>query len=140
MKMKDESLNAKASDRDKKKILYCIGANELYEKRDILIDSIKDRIEVLKNAEGEISVTFTIFPEDKSQWKHVDEALSSKVFDVVDKASGEPEFDYLECGISRAEDIAGEYDAYYGSPSPYVVEFTTQKKPVMLCDYSVAID
>lgn len=140
IKMKDESLNAKASDRDKKKILYCIGANELYEKKDVLLDSIKDRIELLKKSEGELDVTFTIFPEDKSQWKHVNEALSDELFNIMDNTTKLPEFDYLENGLSRVEEVAGKYDAYYGSPSPFVTAFTTQKKPVMLCDYSVKID
>ena len=135
IKMKDESV--KNTENGKKRILYCIGANELYEKKDVLVESIKNRIEILKNAGGDLDVTFTIFPEDKTQWKHVDEALSDEVFGIMDNTTG---FDFLENGLSKVEEVAGEYDAYYGSPSPYVVAFTSQKKPVMLCDYSVELD
>ena len=135
IKMRDESV--KNTENGKKRILYCIGANELYEKKDVLVESIKNRIEILKNAEGNLDVTFTIFPEDKTQWKHVDEALSEEVFGIMDNTTG---FDFLDNGLSKVEEVAEEYDAYYGSPSPYVVAFSSQKKPVMLCDYSVELD
>lgn len=135
IKMKDDSV--KNTENGKKRILYCIGVNEIYEKKDVLVESIKNRIEILKNAEGDLDVTFTIFPEDKTQWKHVDEALSDEVFGIMDNTTG---FDFLDSGLSKVEEVAGEYDAYYGSPSPYVVAFSSQKKPVMLCDYSVELD
>ena len=30
-----------------------------------------------------------------------------------------------------------DYDAYYGSPSPYVLEFTRAGKPVMIADFGL---
>ena len=56
---------------------------------------------------------------------------------IMDNTTG---FDFLDNGLSKVEEVAEEYDAYYGSPSPYVVAFSSQKKPVMLCDYSVELD
>ena len=35
------------------------------------------------------------------------------------------------------EDYAKGFDAYYGSPSPFVPVFSMQHKPVMLADYEV---
>ena len=135
IKVGDEAMQDNISNESgtgKKKLLYCVGINELYEKKDILINSLNERIDILKN--GNVDVTFTLYPEDKSQWQHIDDELSGKVFDIMEKS-----FTELESGFKSVSETADKYDAYYGSPSPYVVEFTSQGKPAMLCDYSIDV-
>lgn len=43
----------------------------------------------------------------------------------------------MEASASDIKDILHKYGAYYGSPSPYVLEFNEQRKPVMLADYNM---
>ena len=130
--MQDSFNEVQGKSSGKKKLLYCVGINELYEKKDVLLDSLKDRVDVLKDSS--VDVTFILYPDDKAQWEHIDEAFADEIMNIL-----EGSFDMLEGGLNRPSDTAGEYDAYYGSPSPYVVEFTTRGKPVMLCDYSINV-
>ncbi len=124
----------------RKKFLYCIGANEMAEKREFLTAAIKDRLNTIRESGKELDVTICLYPADRELWTASNKELSEEIFDIIDK---ETEAGWLKCeGFipSQADRIAEEFDAYYGSPSAFVPAFVLQKKPVMLADYSVGTE
>ncbi|HAZ90660.1 MAG TPA: hypothetical protein DCX21_01665, partial [Eubacterium sp.] len=60
-----------------------------------------------------------------------DRELAKEVFDKVMRQG----YKVISMDVSKADEEASCYDAYYGSPSPYVPAFVMQGKPVMLSDY-----
>ena len=119
----------------KKRLLYCIGFNEMTEHRHNIIDRIKQRIRVFqKNAEAiEIGVTF--FPTDEMVWKEADGHITDEIKKLIGSCGWNVEMSVIN--ISDREKIVREYDAYYGSASPLVPLFSEYKKPVMIADYNI---
>ena len=130
---KDESMPVDC----RKKLLYCIGANELAEHGSIFADSLRDKLKTLSEHGTDIHVSVALYPADRSQWRFVDGALSDVVFNYVDTALDDSGFNMIKILPYEADAYASEYDAYYGSPSPFVPAFVMQNKPVMLANYEV---
>ncbi|MCR4617769.1 MAG: LicD family protein [Lachnospiraceae bacterium] len=122
---------------DKKKLVFCIGANELQEKREVFVNALESRLETVVTAGEKIDAYLCFYPEDRDQWRDVDRELSNKIFSMTDFEVKSGKLKYISLKPSRADDFAKDYDAYYGSPSPLVPAFVTAKKPVMISDYSV---
>lgn len=126
----------KQNDRTtKKRIIYCIGANELSEHGDVLIEAVINRLETFKENYARIETTITLYPADRQQWKIVNSELSEKIFGLIDKELSAGTLDKLNLIPKEADDTALEYDAYYGDSSPLVPAFVMQKKPVMIANY-----
>lgn len=120
---------------DKKSIIYCIGANELSEHGDVLIDVVAKRFETFKVNKDRIRTTITLYPDDRQQWTNVNSEVSERLFDLIDKEVSAGIFDKLKLIPKEADDVAVEYDAYYGDSSPLVPAFVVQKKPIMIANY-----
>ena len=121
-----------------KRILYCIGANELTEHKEDLIKAVSERFEIFHQNREKIDTTIFLYPFDKLLWCQVDLELSDKLFNMIESEviNG---IHYTEIAPKDADNASEEYDAYYGSSSPLVPAFVTQKKPVMLADYSITM-
>ena len=132
--VKDNTKTSNTKTLEKKRILYCIGANELTEHKNNLIKIITDRLEVFHKNSEKIDTTILLYPSDKQLWRQVDLELSDKLFNILDSEVKEG-VKYIEISPMNADAIAEEYDAYYGSSSPLVPAFVTQKKPVMIANY-----
>ena len=142
----------------KKKLFYLIGLNELSEhqiinlstdkqatekdsfekpdsdKKDI-IESIKNRLDTFRDNEDTIGITVGLYPPDINTWNKVDSRLTKRLTDLL--SSYGYEYTPIEPDYIMLEDIAAEYDAYYGSASPLVTIFTYVKKPVMIANYDI---
>lgn len=121
----------------KKKVLYCIGANELTEHKDSLAECVKEKLQTFIDAGNKLCVTVSLYPDDRMQWRQVNETLSNEVFGTIDKAFSGKEYEEITVTVSEADMVASSYDAYYGSPSPFVPAFVVQGKPVMLANYGI---
>ncbi len=128
--------NLSGEDR-KKRILFCTGANELSEKPDVLAAGLKEKLETLTAGMSGICMAVSIYPEDKDQWFGINRKLSEEVFSILDDAVKTHSLDIISFDIHGTDDVAKDFDAYYGSPSPFIPAFTTQGKPVMIADFSV---
>ncbi len=124
----------------RKKILYCIGANEMFEYGEKVADALLDRFKTFVDASDGIEVGVTIFPADKKEWSNANSRIASKVFKTIDDAASKDNIEFVTFEGMSYEEAAAGYDAYYGSPSPFVLMFTENKKPAMLSDYSVKSD
>jgi len=134
----NEEEGKESMSKSRKKLLYCIGANELYESKDKLVDIINGRLDIINESDNSLSMSLAIYPGDRNQWGNIDTNLAEDFFKLVDdmKSNGVELIDVATCDLVE---VAKEHDAYYGSPSPLVVEFTRLKKPAMLCDYTVEV-
>ncbi|MBR3574968.1 MAG: LicD family protein [Lachnospiraceae bacterium] len=121
----------------KKRILYCIGLNELSENPNIFIDAVKKRLCIFDNAGEEIRVSIALYPSDHSEWEKINASEAAELFSILDHLARDDKATLIEAIPSNADDTAGDFDAYYGSPSPFVPAFTVQHKPVMISDYSI---
>ncbi len=120
----------------KKKLLVCIGANELVESKERsvpLAEALNKKFKVLEDAADKIEVSLVFYPEDKRLWQEVDESLSKEVFEIIDRAN----MHFISSKPQDADKIAQEFDAYYGSPSPFVPAFSISGKPVMIADFGL---
>ena len=132
----EESSLEKGNKTGNKRLLYCIGANELAEHGDILIDALKNRIDIIKENSHDLNVVISPYPYDRRVWEAVDHTLSRRVFDIIDMAvSGG--FEIVELLPAESEEMVKGFDAYYGDMSPVVTSFVEQGKPVMICDYGI---
>ncbi|MBO6298443.1 MAG: LicD family protein [Lachnospiraceae bacterium] len=119
----------------KKNILFMIGANELAEHGEQAAAFLRKKLDILKENNGALDVTFCLYPPDLADWE---ESLGASVEPFVQEIEAALEWGGL-CDLreNSAEEIVEACDAYYGSPSPLVVEFVRAKKPVMIADYRV---
>ena len=111
--------------------VICIGINELIETGEEILNRIKAKAEELKEKTGNEKISFTLYPDDRNQWKKLDENLSLKIFDLIEGYMAEGS-NTLTLIPKEADDVAAEYSSYYGSASPLVPAFTIQGKPVSL--------
>ena len=121
----------------RKRIIYCVGANELKEHRSVFSDAVSERIDVLKNASEDLTVSVMLYPGNRDEWRTVDEELSDEIFSTVDKVVSDKDMELITLDHLSADRVALDYDAYYGSPSPLVPAFVVQGKPVMLANYGI---
>lgn len=121
-----------------KRLVYCIGANELKEHPDAFIDALKERLEILDKESADFRVFVTFFPDDRGEWGNIDPCLSREVFKTVEEAVKQAtNMEILELSELETEMKQLTYDGYYGSPSPIVSVFMQREKPVMLAGYAV---
>ncbi|MCR5603100.1 MAG: hypothetical protein K6G27_05285, partial [Lachnospiraceae bacterium] len=124
-----------------KKMLYCIGASELTEHKGILMAAVDSRLEIFGNAGKSLRLTIALYPGDRKCWDELDPELSGKLFELLDRdavdGNANVKYNMLTFTPKDAEDVATSFDAYYGSPSPFVPALTTKKKPVMLANYDI---
>lgn len=117
----------------KKDILYCIGANELTENDclDSMLEAVEKRLEVFKTAGmSGLSVTLRLYPPDISVWERISSAGTQRLLELIAKYAPSG-----WCRVDSASDmgeLASRCDAYYGEPSPMVLLFLEQGKPVMI--------
>lgn len=137
----DKTFDAKSTDKStKKKMIYCIGVNELVEHTDCVTDAIAHRLNIMADNLDNIDVAVTYFPDDTDTWRSVRQELSGSIFDIVDRYINDNRMSYVSTAEVAGDDIAGQYDAYYGSPSPLATCFLRAKKPVMLSDYDIDVN
>lgn len=130
----EENACVDANDRtENKKLLFCIGANELMEHTDIFVASVKERIRIFSENKDHISVSVFFYPNNQIEWNQLNRELSGKIFSAV-KIS---DLEVISMNPIDSDDTSQNYDAYYGSPSPLVPAFITQHKPVMLANYDM---
>ncbi len=122
----------------KKRLLFCIGANELSEHRETLVPAVKERLEIIKESLDRLDVTIAPYPFDRKQWEKVDKDLSGELFKMVDGAVSDG-FSLLEIIPLESEDTVTGFDAFYGDMCPLVITFIEQGKPVMLCNYDIDV-
>ncbi len=136
----DNKSDSEAGDNRKKKLLVCIGANELLESTErgiSLTEALNSKLEILKESADNIDVSISLYPEDKEEWLKVQDSLAKEIFDAMDSAVSKG---YIKATFEDSKDadaIAQEYDAYYGSPSPFVPAFSVIGKPVMIADFGM---
>ena len=136
-----EEDNIEVAIKRKKKLLVCIGANELLESKErgvSLMDALDTKFEILENSAENMDVSIALYPEDKKQWIKAQDVLAKTIFDAVDNAVSKG---FLKVALAEPKDadtVAREYDAYYGSPSPYVPAFSIVGKPVMIADFGIS--
>ncbi|MBR1865618.1 MAG: LicD family protein [Lachnospiraceae bacterium] len=124
-------------DTAKKKMLYCIGLNELSEYKTEVVKCIRERLELFKENGDSIHVTVGFYPADMSEWRRTDSRLTEEIIELLH--TYEDKSWYRRCELQKTGfvSVVADHDAYYGSPSPLVLLFTHEKKPVMLADYAV---
>ncbi|MCR5106602.1 MAG: LicD family protein [Lachnospiraceae bacterium] len=133
----DTSSSGDPSRSSKKKLLFCIGANELSENEDVLFDALTERFGIL-DAEGDgISVTIVLYPGNRESWREINDTLSEQIFELIDRFVAGGKCEELKLIPSEADKTVSGFDAYYGSSSPLVPAFIMQKKPVMLACYKI---
>ena len=120
----------------KKKILFVLGANELAEHKDIIIDAVKKRIEIFRENADKIDVDVCLFPADREEWRRLDAQIADELFGLLDKAAADG-LHITQISPGEAESAADKYDAYYGSPSYIPLHFCDCRKPVMIADMTV---
>ena len=134
----DRCAEQEASDKSGyKKILYCIGADELSEHGDRLLKSVSNRFDIICENREKIKTTITLYPDDRQQWRNIDPDLAETLLTLIDKKVDDGTLECIHLIPRYADDTALEYDAYYGDTSPLVPAFSIQKKPVMIANYDI---
>ena len=117
----------------KKKLLYCIGLNEITEHDDV-INRIKKKFKIFEDNRSNIKVDVTFFPEMGETWRAVNDKIADELIKLFDSFDGNDYLAVVNIDVMECEDIVCNYDAYYGSASPLVPIFVGEKKPVMIQD------
>ena len=122
--------------------ILCIGVSELVENGEKILDKIEKQVEELRKRFTSEKITFTFYPEDRREWKKLDEILSEKVFELVDGFIKEGSR-FMALVPREADKIAERYNSLYGSSSPLVPAFTIKGKYVSLfsgCVFNEEVD
>ncbi|MBR4341413.1 MAG: LicD family protein [Lachnospiraceae bacterium] len=121
-----------AKNTSEKGTILCIGVNELVEKGEELLDTIKDYIKKIKTENEGENITFTFYPDDRSQWDILNKDLAERVFKLIEEEAIKEGYGKLTLIPKKADAVASEYASYYGSASPLVPAFTIKGKQVRL--------
>ena len=132
----------------KKHMLYLIGLNELSEHKDNIIEKIRNRMEIFKDNSSSINISIMLYPMNCDTWNRVDEKLTQDMLNLIGEYEDSSwcKFYGFESEIrdeltnsfnETIEKTVVLYDAYYGSPSPFVTLFAYNKKPVMIAEYDI---
>ena len=130
-------------DTSQKTILYCIGENELANLGKRAFAHVESRLQVFADNHENLQVQICFYPPSLAEWdidlhrvKTLTEMLrtyaeTNKAWCTLEKPQEQEDF------AAYRERLAINCDAYYGSPSPYVHEFTLREKPVMLASTDI---
>ena len=113
---------AAAAKKEKKRVLFCIGLNELTEMGDAFFGALEGRLGLFKENSEKLDMEIILYPPDKKAWLAAEPERAVRFFEETGD-------------IKMAADR--DQDAYYGSPSPYVLEFSQSKRPVMIADFKL---
>lgn len=129
--------NDRIINKRKKKLLYCVGLNEVAENRNTLIEQVKQKMSVFEENSDSIDVDIFMFPTDYNLWMKRDSEVTQRLLCLF-KEYRQNEliiFDHID--KNNYQGIVDSYDAYYGSASPLVPLFSQCKKPIMIANYNV---
>lgn len=126
-----------------KTILYCIGETELANLGKRALAHVESRLQIFANNHENLKVQICFYPPRLSDW----EVDLQRVKTLTEMLRTYAETNKTWCTLEKPqeqEDLAAyrerlaiNCDAYYGSPSPYVHEFTLREKPVMLASTDI---
>lgn len=117
---------------DKKTVLYCIGENELTEKKALVLNEIKKRLEVFKENSSSFNLKICMYPPDLGSWESIDVSTTKRLMKLLGEYTENPWCEMYFISNMDWDDIARETDIYYGSPSPLAHMFAIRHKPVMI--------
>ncbi|MBR3834112.1 MAG: LicD family protein [Lachnospiraceae bacterium] len=124
---------ADKKDSQDKRILFCLGCNDLSESEVDFVSKLQDKLAVFKANHDKLQVGICMYPADIEQWNMVDEEnVVSRVVEAIKELSIEPWCFIVDVSQMDMIDIARDFDAYYGCSSPLVHMFNCEQKPVML--------
>ncbi len=118
---------------EKRKIIFAIGANELSEHPEIIVQAIEQRIQIFTDSSEHIDMAAYFYPDDIGEWMESDNELTAKIIALVNKSG----VNVISAKTNNSEKLSLDFDAYYGSPTPLIPAFVTQKKPVMIADFEI---
>ena len=123
--------------RTKKKILFCIGLNEVSEHRSDVLVKIKERVKIFDSSTDKIDVGVMFFPMSEKLWSFVDKEISYNIKCILDDCVNKGWAYIGDSEKTDYEDIVNNYDAYYGSASILIPMFAQKGKPVMIANYNI---
>ena len=126
-----------------KTILYCIGETELANLGKRALAHVESRLQIFADNHENLQVQICFYPPRLSDW----EVDLQRVKTLTEMLRTYAEINKTWCTLEKPqeqEDLAAyrerlaiNCDAYYGSPSSYVHEFTLREKPVMLASTDI---
>jgi hypothetical protein len=117
-----------------KRLFYCIGENEFYEKKEDFLGLIRQRLEIIAKERANIRLTLSFYPPDIKTWKDIGTETAQELDVLMKEYEQEDWFTLCDLSTVKWSEIAAASTAYYGSPSPLVHLFTEKKKPVMISE------
>ena len=125
------------AEQNVKKLLFCIGANELMECEGSFAELLNNKLEIIRNAGDKLKVSVLLYPSPNESFEGSDADIYGDILDILHKSEKEGIIEIVSASPCRADDVAREYDAYYGSASAFVPAFAVAGKPVMIADFKV---
>lgn len=126
-----------------KTILYCIGETELANLGKRALAHVESRLQIFADNHENLQVQICFYPPRLSDW----EVDLQRVKTLTEMLRTYAETNKTWCTLEKPQEqenlaayrerLAINCDAYYGSPSPYVHEFTLREKPVMLASTEI---
>ena len=132
----DTSALSVTATKSSKHMLYCISLYEFIEHEDLL-SVVQRKIDTLAANSSKIKTTLCFYPES---FECSDKSTLSNINSLKEEIKKVAEINHISTTSIDFTDkysFVAEFDAYYGSSCPLVHEFTAQKKPVMISDYSI---
>lgn len=117
----------------KKRILYCIGLNEISENQDIET-LIANKIDIFGRYTNDIEVNMCTYPVEEESWGEYGNKVIEKTRQLIEKLDNINWCRYSGQDLKR---MVEANDAYYGSPCVIAHMFLNVKKPVMIADYNL---
>lgn len=118
---------------ENKKLLFCIGINELMEHTNTIVPSLKERIQTFSEHKDRISVSVVFYPNSQTEWNLLNKELSNEIFSAIESS----DIEIISVNPLDSDAVSKNYDAYYGNSSPLVPAFIAHSKPVMLANYDM---
>lgn len=126
---KDKQKTNNSHNKRGKAVLFCVGENRFASDENEKLNKLRKDIDTLKSF-TDIDVYVYTYPASVREWQIADSAVRQNIEKLL---SGFKSYNkILPDRQSRTESAVEGINAYYGSPSPLVLSFVEQKKPVMI--------
>lgn len=128
----------KLIDADRKRLLFCVGCNEVFETEDDFVTRLQEKLSVIEKYQENLQVGLCMYPGDQETWNLVvGREVTRKVVELMDTYSINTWCDFYDLDKVNIVQIAENFDMYYGSATPFVHLFHNEKKPVMLAGFDI---
>lgn len=126
------------TNRKQKRLLFCIGCNEILETESEFMEKLQEKLSVMKQYNEDLQIGICMYPGDLETWNMIAGKITTdRIVRILETCFNDMQCEKCDLRQTNMNTVVNSYDAYYGSATPLMHLFSNEKKPVMLARFDV---